>query len=403
MRRRPTRPLRGSPSRRDRPGRRRRPREHRPAHRGRRRRPHAGRPHRRRRLRRPPAEGRHTVRVRGGAQLPRARRPVGGPRRRRVPSSPALIRPMLLNVRTHPRLLTCSALTALAVCVAMLAPAGAPPARPPLAPTTPATAPAPTPPTLTGTVDPGARDTAYFFVYGTTSYSQRTPTQRVPAGPPAGVSAPLTGLTPATVYHYRLFAFHPGRPGEADLGADQAFTTAPVPAAAAVPPAAVPAPLPVAPTPAPAPAAPAATLGTTVVAAPVRGAVRVKAPGATGFATLAAGAAIPVGWVLDARRGTVALTTALDGGGTQTATFHSGVFQVRQSKTAHGLTDIFLRGPALRCGPTRGSARAAAVAKRKPPKRQLWGRDNGGGLRPPRKKSTAPGRRPPRAGTAPAA
>jgi len=151
----------------------------------------------------------------------------------------------------------------------------------------------------------------------------------------------------------------------------------------------VPAPLPVAPTPAPAPAAPAATLGTTVVAAPVRGTVRVKAPGATGFTTLAAGAAIPVGAVLDTRRGTVALTTALDGGRTQTATFHSGVFEVRQSKTAHGLTDIFLRGPALRCGPTRATARAAAVAKRKPPKRQLWGRDKGGRFRTHGKNSVA--------------
>src|SRR4051812_5120963 len=154
---------------------------------------------------------------------------------------------MFLNVRTHSRLLTCSALTALVVCVAMLAPAGALAAPGPVAQTTPATAIAPTTATLTGTVDPGARDTEYFFLYGSTSYSQRTPTQRVPAGPPARVSAALTGLTPATVYHYRLFAFHPGRPGEADLGGDQAFTTAPVPAP--VPPAA-PAPLPGAPTPA---------------------------------------------------------------------------------------------------------------------------------------------------------
>src|SRR4051795_8508265 len=121
---------------------------------------------------------------------------------------------MFLNVRTHSRLLTCSALTALVVCVAMLAPAGALPAPRPVAQTTPATAIAPTTATLTGTVDPGARDTEYFFLYGTTSYSQRTPTQRVPAGPPAAVSAALTGLTPATVYHYRLFAFPPrrGRP-----------------------------------------------------------------------------------------------------------------------------------------------------------------------------------------------
>src|SRR3954452_4886059 len=188
---------------------------------------------------------------------------------------------MFLNVRTHPRLLTCSALTAFAVCLALLAPAGALAAPGPGAQTTPATAIAPTSATLTGTVDPRARHTEDFFLYGTTSYSQRTPTQSVPAGPPANVSAGPTGLTPATVYHYRLFAFHRGPPGEAVLGADQAFTPAPVPAvAAAVPAPAAPALLPAGPAPAPATAAPTATLGSTVVVAPASGTVRVKAPGA---------------------------------------------------------------------------------------------------------------------------
>jgi hypothetical protein len=131
-------------------------------------------------------------------------------------------------------------------------------------------------------------------------------------------------------------------------------------------------------------------LGTSVVVAPVAGTVRVKVPGAAGFTTLAAGAAVPSGAILDTRAGTVALTTALDNGRTQTATFHSGVFQVRQSKTGHGLTDIFLRGPALNCGPSRASARAAAVtARRKRPRRQLWGRDNGGRFRTHGKNSVA--------------
>src|SRR3954453_19752836 len=102
---------------------------------------------------------------------------------------------MFLNVRTHSRLLTCSALTALAVCAALLAPAGALAAPGPVAQTTPATAIAPTTATLTGTVDPGARDTEYFFLYGATSYSQRTPTQRVPSGPPAHAPAAGAGLT----------------------------------------------------------------------------------------------------------------------------------------------------------------------------------------------------------------
>jgi hypothetical protein len=295
---------------------------------------------------------------------------------------------MFLNVRTHPRLLTCSALTALAVCVALLAPAGALAAPGPFAHTGPATAVTDTTATVTGTVDPAGRDTKYFFAYGPTAvYNATTPRQMLPAGPPTAVSATITGLTPGTLYHYRLFVLHPGRFGEADAGADATFTTAPTPAPAPVAPA--PVPVPTAPSPAGQLAAPVAALGSTVVVAPVSGTVRVKAPGSAGFTTLTAGAAVPVGAVLDTRSGTVALTSARTGGRMQTATFHSGVFEVRQSAKSGGMTDIFLRGPAVSCGRSRAGARAAAVAKRKRPKRQLWGRDSGGRFRTHGKNSVA--------------
>jgi hypothetical protein len=295
---------------------------------------------------------------------------------------------MLLNVRTHLRLLTCSALTALAVCGAALAPARALAARGPVAQTAPATAVTSTTATLNGTVDPGDRDTTYLFVYGTTSLDSHTAPQQVPAGAAASVSAALTGLAPGTAYRFRLLAFHTFHPGERDLGDEQSFTTEPLPAP--TPPAAPPA----APTtpaaPQLAPPAPTPTLGSAVVVAPVAGTVRVKTPGAADFTPLAAAAAVPSGAVLDTRGGSVALTTALDNGTTQTATFHSGVFEVRQSKTARGLTDIFLRGPALNCARPRASASAAAVAaKRKPRKRQLWGHDNGGRFRTHGKNSVA--------------
>jgi hypothetical protein len=296
---------------------------------------------------------------------------------------------MFPNVRTHPRHLTCSALTALAVCLALLSPAGALAAPPPFAQTGPATAVTDTTATVTGTVDPAGRQTTYVFAYGpTTRYGATTPPQDLPAGPPVAVTATLTGLTPGTLYHYRLFAVHPGRFGEAAAGADATFTTAPAPAAAPAPPVA-PSPVAAAASPAPAIAAPVAALGSTVVVAPVSGTVRVKAPGTAAFTTLAAGAAVPVGAVLDTRSGTVALTSALTGGRTQTATFHSGIFEVRQSAKSGGMTDIFLRGPAVSCGRSRSTARAAAVAKRKRPQRQLWGRDNGGRFRTHGKNSVA--------------
>jgi hypothetical protein len=124
------------------------------------------------------------------------------------------------------------------------------------------------------------------------------------------------------------------------------------------------------------PAPPA--LGKTVAVAPVSGTVKVKAPGAAGFVVLGAGSTVPSGAVVDTRGGEVALTTALPGGKTQTAQFHGGVFRVRQSASAGGLTDIDLRGPALQCRSRKGGARAAAATTKR---RKLWGSDRGGRFR----------------------
>jgi hypothetical protein len=106
--------------------------------------------------------------------------------------------------------------------------------------------------------------------------------------------------------------------------------------------------------------------------------VKVKAPGAAGFVVLGAGGTVPSGAVVDTRGGEVALTTALPGGKTQTAQFHGGVFSVRQSAAAGGLTDITLRGPVLECGSGKGGARAAAATTKR---RKLWGSDKGGRFR----------------------
>jgi len=136
-------------------------------------------------------------------------------------------------VRTHTRPLSCSALTVLAACLALLAPSRALAAPGPFAQTGPATAITATTATLTGTVDPAGHGTAYFFAYGLTArYGAATPVQTLPAGPPAPVTANLTGLTPGTVYHFRLFAAHPGRFGEADAGAGAVVNVWSTPASA---------------------------------------------------------------------------------------------------------------------------------------------------------------------------
>jgi len=133
-----------------------------------------------------------------------------------------------------------------------------------------------------------------------------------------------------------------------------------------------------------APAAPAPEpepeLGRAVVVAPVAGTILVRLPGARTLTPLGPGAEIPVGSLLDARRGTVALTSALPGGRTQSGRFSGGQFSVTQPRSAKGMTELTLRGPELgSCRPTSG-ATARAAARRKPVRR-LWGQDKGGRFR----------------------
>ena len=72
-------------------------------------------------------------------------------------------------------------------------------------------------------------------------------------------------------------------------------------------------------------------------------------------------ASIPVGSIVDARKGTVVLSSAVSGAASQTGTFHGGIFQVRQAAGAGGMTELVLRGPLPVCAA--GGARAAAVRR----------------------------------------
>jgi hypothetical protein len=289
-----------------------------------------------------------------------------------------------LNVRTsHRSLLPFAVLTAFALCLAALVPAWAGAHnRKPFAETGPAADVTATLATLTGRISAFDR-ASYHFEYGpTTAYGSETPPAPVGRTFRQPVTASVTGLSAGTTYHYRLVAVdETDKNDKLRFGADGTFTTAAPPAPS--PAAAIPA------TPAQGPA-----LGTSVGVAPLKGTVSVKVPGGADFTELGAGATVPVGAVLDTRKGTVQLTTAVEGGQTQTATFHSGVFEVRQSPTGKGLTDIVLRGPALTCPAVRrgrgATARAAAApTKRKARKRQLWARDKGGRFRTHGKNSVA--------------
>jgi hypothetical protein len=228
-----------------------------------------------------------------------------------------------------------------------------------------------------GVVNPNDKPTTYWFEYGTTTaYGAATAAASLAKGKvDVPVNATLTGLPPGTTYHVRLAASN-GSDGIV-RGADVAFTTS---ADLTAPEAVAPAPgdtgvLPSVPGTAPA-APPAPVLGQSVTVAPTVGTVVVRLPGATSAVPLNAASSIPVGSIVDTRRGVVALTTALPGGATQGATVHGGLFQVRQPASGRGMTELVLRGRKPSCT----TARTAAVADRRPP-RQLWASDKHGRFR----------------------
>ena len=78
--------------------------------------------------------------------------------------------------------------------------------------------------TIAGSTNPNGQATTYFFQYGPTKvYGSTTPEGNAGAGKTAvKVSAPLTGLAPATTYHYRLVARNATG---MTLGGDKTFKT----------------------------------------------------------------------------------------------------------------------------------------------------------------------------------
>lgn len=79
--------------------------------------------------------------------------------------------------------------------------------------------------TLNGTVTADSGGARWYFEYGTsTEYGQLTATQQVPSGT-TDVAANLTGLMPATTYHYRLVAYGALYSEDGASGADETFTT----------------------------------------------------------------------------------------------------------------------------------------------------------------------------------
>jgi hypothetical protein len=141
--------------------------------------------------------------------------------------------------------------------------------------------------------------------------------------------------------------------------------------------------------PTPVPPAVPPVIGRSMGLKPVGGTVQVRLPQSSGYVSLASAGSIPSGAVVDARQGIVQLSSAVDASGrTQTATIRGATFEIRQSATGKGVTDLVLRdGPPQGC-PATGSAAMARAAtthsmttKAKPGSGGLWAQDRHGRFR----------------------
>jgi hypothetical protein len=118
-------------------------------------------------------------------------------------------------------------------------------------------------------------------------------------------------------------------------------------------------------------------MGSTVTLDSVRGNPRVRLPGTKDWVELTPDTAVPVGAVVDATHGTVALTSVRDkSGNTQTGKFWGGIFQIKQSKR-DGVTELVLKGRMPSC-----KRKSQVTSSRKKKRgRRLWGSDRGGRFR----------------------
>ena len=221
--------------------------------------------------------------------------------------------------------------------------------------------------TLTGTVDPDGSATSYQFQWGaSTAYGVQNPAAATAVGDDSAqhqLSADLTGLTPATTYHYRLVATDCGGcAGGTSYGADVAFTT----------PAALP------------------TIGKTANLALTAGTARVRTPGSKTFTRVGSSGLVPVGSVIEVSHGAVRLTTALAGSAssaqlterTQSVRIWGGRFSFHQTtRSGHVTLELTQRPSCTRQQADTRSARTAGhtAKKRRPAKLPtLWSHDNHG-------------------------
>ena len=107
---------------------------------------------------------------------------------------------------------------------------------------------------------------------------------------------------------------------------------------------------------------------------PVSGKVLVKVPGLLKFVELTAGGLIPIGSIVDTRKGRVRVTVEIEGGKTQSAEFFDGVFKITQTKGKKPIAEMRLVGKLENCAK---KSKRSSTAARKRKGRRLWGKGKG--------------------------
>jgi hypothetical protein len=129
------------------------------------------------------------------------------------------------------------------------------------------------------------------------------------------------------------------------------------------------------------PPAAAPVLGSRVAVELGHGTVLVKLPLASHFLRLIDDTAVPPGSTIDARAGVVDVATRTAQGTVQHGRFWGGTFQVRQSRSGGGMTDIVLAGGAPPACARPASSTVMGHASRAPRLPHLWGSDRHGRFR----------------------
>ncbi len=126
------------------------------------------------------------------------------------------------------------------------------------------------------------------------------------------------------------------------------------------------------------PADPAPVPGRSVALAVKTGTILVRPPGSAALVPLDPAVPVPVGTLIDARRGTLSLTAASDlGGATQTADFTGARFRVAQVRGAAMVTELQLNGGDFSSCPRPRARTAVAHAASRRVVRRLWGSGKG--------------------------